>query len=299
MNSDDLIKKWLNDELTEEERLLFNKLDDAQFNKQIIDGAQHFKASNYSQIDDFSTFKARYDNTVKKTYWLNPLLKIASVVVIALGIYFTFFFDQQTQVQTLVGEKQTIELPDHSTVTLNALTEVAFDKKKWKDNRKIELNGEAYFRVTKGKTFDVVTNQGVVTVVGTQFNVKEREHYFEVKCFEGIVKVVSDTITRFLKAGDTYQILNGTFKEGKTIVKAPKWTENISVFEAIPIKEVFAELERQYNIEITYNVDSNRLFTGGFVHDNLKNALMAITKPMNLTYEMSSPTLIVIHEKKD
>jgi ferric-dicitrate binding protein FerR (iron transport regulator) len=299
MDLDDLEKKWLNDELTDEEKLLFNKRNNAQFNQQIIEGAQHFKASHFYQIDDFKTFKARYNSTVKKIYWLNPLLKIASVVVIAFGIYFAFFFNHLTQVQTLVGEKQTIELPDHSIVTLNALTEVAFDKKKWKDNRKIKLNGEAYFRVTKGKTFDVVTSQGVVTVVGTQFNVKEREHYFEVKCFEGIVKVVSDTITRFLKAGDTYQILNGTFKEGKTIVKAPKWTDNISVFEAIPIKEVFAELERQYNIEIVYKVDSNRLFTGGFVHDDLKNAIIAITKPMNLTYEMSSPTLIVIHEKKD
>ena len=61
-------------------------------------------------------------------------------------------------------------------------------------------------------------------------------------------------------------------------------------------KLVLAELERQYNIEITYkNININRLFTGGFEHDNLGNALIAITKPMNLTYELSSSNLVILH----
>ncbi len=302
MNTEDLIKKWLNDELSEEERLLFNKLDDAQFNEQIIEDAKRFKASNFSKAKGFESFKTNYDRKnvpVRKLYWLSPLLKIASIIIIALGVYFTFFFDHLTHVQTLASEKQTIELPDHSTVTLNALTQVEFDKRNWQSNRKLKLNGEAYFKVAKGKTFDVVTDQGIVTIVGTQFNVKERYHYFEVKCFEGVVKVTSDTITRFLRAGDIYQILNGKFTQGKTVAQVPKWTENMSVFEAIPIKEVFAELERQYNIEVNYNIDSNRLFTGGFVHDNLENALIAVTQPMNLTYVRSSSNLVMIHEKKD
>ncbi|MFH4964146.1 FecR family protein [Gaetbulibacter sp. M235] len=302
MNSEDLVKKWLNNELSEEEKQLFNKLDDAQYNEQIIESAKYFRASNFSNIDDFKSFKTNYNGQnipVRKLYWLNPLLKIASIVIIALGVYFTFFFNHLTQVQTFASEKQSIELPDHSLVTLNALTQVKFDKRNWQDNRKLKLNGEAYFKVTKGKTFDVITDQGVITVVGTQFNVKDRYQYFEVKCFEGIVKVTSDTITRFLKVGDTYQILNGKFTQGKTVAQAPKWTENRSVFDAIPIKEVFAELERQYNIEISYNLDSNRLFTGGFVHDNLENALIAVTHPMNLTYVRSSSNLVVIHEKKN
>jgi hypothetical protein len=57
-------------------------------------------------------------------------------------------------------------------------------------------------------------------------------------------------------------------------------------------------MERQYNIEITYkNINTSRLFTGGFVHDNLENALISVTKPMNLTYEMSSSNLVILHEE--
>lgn len=302
MDSEELIKKWLNNELSDEEKRMFDSLDDAHLNNFIIEKAQLFKASNFSKVNDFDIFKIQYNQQkipVKKLNWIYPWLKIASIIVIGLGVYFTFFFNQTIQFETLASNKVEIELPDHSLVMLNALSHLEYNKRNWKDNRQINLNGEAFFKVAKGKTFDVITEHGVVTVVGTQFNIKERENYFEVKCFEGIVKVTSDTIIRFLKAGDTYKILNGLFSEGKTFSKTPNWIENRSVFEAIPIKEVFAELERQYNIEISYNSHSNRLFTGGFVHNNLENALNTITQPMNLTYEMTSSNLVVIHEKEN
>ena len=41
--------------------------------------------------------------------------------------------------------------------------------------------------------------------------------------------------------------------------------------------------------------DTARLFSGGFVHNNLENALMSITEPMNLTFEISSPNQVLIY----
>jgi hypothetical protein len=38
------------------------------------------------------------------------------------------------------------------------------------------------------------------------------------------------------------------------------------------------------------------LFTGSFVHNNLENALKAVTQPMNMTYELNPSNLVVIHE---
>ena len=303
MDKDYLIEKWLKEELNDAEKDMFSKLDDAQLNEHIIETAQHFKASHFSKSDDFNTFKTQYKPSkapVKKLNGFSPLLKIASVVIIGLGIYFTFFSSTPTYVETLAGEKSAIELPDHSKVALNALSSIEFNTKNWDGNRFLKLDGEAYFMVAKGKTFAVQTKSGTVTVVGTQFNVKQRENYFEVTCFEGIVEVTSDTITRKLLAGDTYQILNGKFTQGKIVASAPKWRENRSEFEAIPIKEVLSELERQYNIQVTFkNININRLFTGEFVHNNLENALIAITQPMNMTYELSSSNLVIIHGKEN
>ncbi|MEZ4796195.1 MAG: FecR family protein [Flavobacteriaceae bacterium] len=299
MNKDYLIEKWLKGELTEAEKQSFSQLDDAEFNQYIIDNAKLFKASHNSTISDFNTFKNRYyskNTTVKTLNWWSPLLKIASIVVIALGIYFTFFNNPETVFKTVASEKINFELPDRSIVELNAQSKITFNSKNWQSNRLLNLHGEAYFKVTKGKVFDVKTRQGLVTVVGTQFNVKQRDNYFEVKCFEGIVKVTSNNITKQLLAGDTFQILNGVLSEGKTDAKSPKWIDNMSEFDAIPFKEVLAELERQYNIQVSVkSVDANRLFTGGFMHNNLENALKAITQPMNLSYELNLSNLVVIH----
>jgi len=301
MNKDILIKKWLNDELNDTEKVAFEKLDDAQINLAILENAKYFKASNFLEVDDFNTFKQHYysqKQPAKKLFELSTFLKIAGVLVIAFGVYFAFFFNNETQIKTLAGEKTTVELPDKSQVFLNALSSIEYNESKWKDKRLLKLYGEAYFKVAKGKKFDVVTSSGIVTVVGTKFNVKQRLNYFEVKCFEGIVRVSSNTIERLLHAGDTYQILNNTFIESKTTAVLPKWTTNLSDFEAIPFKEVLAELERQYNIQIkSEDVNTNRLFTGGFVHNNLENALIAITQPMNITYELSSSNQVVIRGK--
>lgn len=299
MDKELLLKKWLNDDLTQVEAKTFKESEDYVFNQEIIDTAKLFKASEFYNIEDFETFKAKYNaqkTPVKKLHWLAPMLKIASVLVIAFGVYFSFFFNSNIEISTLASQKTTIELPDQSQVVLNALSTISYHKKDWNDNRILKLDGEAYFKVEKGKTFDVVTSQGKVTVVGTQFNVKQRDDYFEVKCFEGIVNVQSANITRQLWAGDTYRIIDGKFTETKILSTTPEWTKNTSVFNVIPIKEVIAELERQYNIEvITKKMNNDRLFTGGFKHTNLNDALTSITQPMNLTYEIVSSNQVVIN----
>lgn len=300
MEKEILIKKWLNNELSDSEKESFGKLGDFEINQAIVDNAEYFKASNFSEIEDFENFKKRYNSKkkpVRKLQWVNPFLKIASVLVIVFGLYF-IFHNSITQVKTAAGEKITAILPDSSQVLLNALSSIEYKPDKWNEKRSLRLDGEAYFKVAKGKKFDVVTESGVVTVVGTEFNVKQRANFFEVKCFEGKVNVVSDTIERMLHPGQTFRILNQNFYEGVTTAATPKWAANMSDFESVPFKEVLAELERQYNIKIiNKNVNVDRLFTGGFVHHDLENALISITQPMNMTYELSASNQVIIRGK--
>jgi len=303
MIEDDLLKKWLNDELTDAEKKVFSKQEDFAFNQDIIDKAKHFKASDFSKADDFEIFKAKYKvrSSVKRLNWLKPVLRVASVLVIGFAIYFTMFLnDSLVKERTHLAEKTTIKLPDLSSVTMNADSEITYDKDSWFDNRALNLKGEAYFKVAKGKTFDVITDNGVVTVVGTKFNVKTRSDYFEVICYEGIVKVMSDTITRQLLVGDTYRILNSKFSQDKVEVIQPEWVENRSSFRAVPLKEVVSELERQFNVKVTFkDTKTTRLFSGGFTHNDLEKALSAITEPMNLTYKISSSNQVLIYGYTD
>lgn len=298
MIEDDLLKKWLNDDLTDTEKEVFSKDADYAINQNIIDKAQYFKASQFSKADDFETFKNayQYKSSIKRINWVKPMLRIASVLVVGLAIYFTVFNTDSVEASTLTSEKITLRLPDLSEVTLNADSEIIYDAKSWNSKRRLSLKGEAYFKVAKGKTFDVISQSGVITVVGTEFNVKARNDYFEVTCYEGLVKVTSDTITRQLTAGDTYRILSKRFSEAKTADREPQWTKNRSSFKSIPFNEVVEELERQYTVKIAFKyTDTTRLFSGGFVHNNLENALVSITQPMNLTFEISLPNQVLIH----
>ena len=302
MIEDDLLKKWLNDELTDAEKVAFSKQEDYALNSAIINDAICFKASEFSEVHDFNTFKNTYQNRpkVKSMNWIKPLIRVAAMVIILLGIYFTLFNKDLVEERTLAKEKTTISLPDLSQVTLNADSEIKYSFDSWNSKRQLNLKGEAYFKVANGKTFDVNTAHGVVTVVGTEFNVKARDNYFEVVCYEGVVRVVSDTITRQLLAGDTYRILHKLFIEGKTSDVKPLWTIDRSRFKAVPLNEVFKELERQYNIKVDYkNINTTRLFTGSFAHNNLEKALFAITQPMNLTFKISSPNQVLINGNTD
>lgn len=302
MEKDYLIKQWLNNSLTDDEKETFIQSEDYSFYKDIVYNAEYFKASKQQKVVDFETFKENYQakKSANKTInWYKPLLKIAAILVVAIGVYFTFLFNPMTEVSTLANQKTTVELPDASLVTLNALSDVSFSKSKWEKHREVNLNGEAYFDVEKGKTFDVLTTDGVVTVVGTKFNVKQRANYFEVQCYEGIVKVTSGLKVETLLAGDTFRIIQNNVTSGKISDLEPQWIKNSSSFDAVPLKEVFAELERQYDISINVsNINTNRLFTGGFEHKNLENALISITQPMDLTYDIITANKVVINDTK-
>ena len=299
MNKENLVKKWLADELTDAEREAFEQLDDFQLHKDILDNAANFKSSGFSQIDDFKTFSKRLDEVaspVRKINWVKPFLRIASVFVIGFSLYYFFLFNNVIEVQTLASVKTTIELPDASTVIVNAMSEVRYSKRKWQQKRELELQGEAFFDVAKGSKFSVITSEGTVSVLGTQFNVKQRGSYFEVECFEGIVKVTSQNTSEQLKAGDRYRFSNGQASLGKTLYQQPQWTKNVSSFDRIPIFEVIAELERQYNIEVEMDkIQTERLFTGGFVHDNLENALKSIAEPLDLDYTIEARNHVRIY----
>ena len=290
MDKEILIQKWLLGELSEEESKAFNYLEDVSLYKGIVEDASSFKASNFSTMADFDTFKERVmkpETKVRRLNWGKPMLRIASAVVFAFGIYYFFLSNNLTEVQTLVAEKNTIELPDASQVVLNALSEISYNEKEWDEKREIKLEGEAFFDVAKGAKFDVITPDGTVSVLGTEFNVKQRDGFFEVACFEGTVKVVANGQTEILQQGDNVRFLNGSLKTGKQGYDEPKWTNNMSYFERIPVSEVFAELQRQYAVSISLeNVDGGELFTGGFVHENLENALMAISEPMGLEFKI-------------
>lgn len=298
MDKETLIKKWLNHDLTPEEQRAFEALDDYE-NLVKLDGALHkFKAPELDSDYVFENISNHINKKQEvKTNWVKPILRIAAVLAICFSVYY-FTTSTDTHIATLTSEKTNLTLPDASMVTLNSKSTLTYNDKKWEDNRNLDLKGEAFFKVTKGEKFTINTSQGNVTVLGTEFNVNSRDGLFNVTCYEGSVKVITDLKTDILKPGDNFLILDGKYiATEKETLRKPKWLNNESHFKSMPFKYVLKEFERQYNVTIdSKTIDTNVLFTGSFTHKNKDLALKSITLPLNIKYSIKNQLIELSRE---
>lgn len=285
MEREELIRKWLDNELNPKELQLFKELDDYADLIRISNGVQKFKSDSFNTDLELSNLKKVIAAKNQRKNWLKPLTAIAAAIVVLFGVYYSFLL-QETEVSTLASQKQEIILPDNSNVSLNSLSSLTYNEKNWDTQREVSLQGEAFFNVEKGATFNVKTETGLVTVVGTQFIVKDREELFEVICYEGAVRVDHNGQSILLKQGDRYIKMEGVAtSQTKTNQQSPSWITNTSTFKSLPYSAVIAEFERQYDIEIiATDIDSKQLFTGSFIHNDIDIALKSITLPLNLEY---------------
>jgi ferric-dicitrate binding protein FerR (iron transport regulator) len=300
MDKNYLIKKWLDNDLNSEEQKAFDALEDKAFLNEIIDEGKRFKGQNTSKVTAFENLEKGLAQKPEKTFnWTKTLLKIAAVFVIGFGLYSLFSKEQHSTFETQLAQTEQITLPDNSMVTLNQLSQIEFDDN-WDKERNVHLKGEAYFKVAKGRRFDVKTDFGTVSVLGTQFNVTARDSIFSVICYEGLVQVVHNNKTTKLPAGKAYRIINGITEAIDVTVIQPEWLQNMKVFEQASIADVFASIEQHYNVKIVTNtIDNSILFTGAFELDNLDNALKATTKSLNLTYVINNKNEVVIKNAKE
>ena len=299
MNKESLILKWLDNDLSPEELEAFKALEDYEAIIKLSNYSKGFKAPEYNTDKALQTVLTNIKKQPnRQTNWLSPLLKIAAILAICFGAYY-YTTTLDTTINTHYAEKSLIQLPDHSEVNLNALSKITYNPKQWtKDNRSLKLEGEAFFKVKKGSTFNVVTTSGIVSVVGTEFNVKQRQNYFEVTCYEGLVNVTFNSAETKLKAGDSFLIINNKPIERLTLnAKKPDWLNNVSSFISVPLSEVLDEFERQYNVKIdAKTIKQDELFSGKFTHNDISIALLSITQPLQLRYKKVNKTIILTRE---
>ncbi len=227
---------------------------------------------------------------------------LAVAAAVLLGVVGIWWFTREdnfsftdTAYQTKVGENKEVKLPDGSVVTLNAMSKLGFAAADWQDGRKVALDGEAFFKAKKGKTFTITTDQGSVQVVGTIFNVYARGEELEVKCSEGKVQVTNHEATErvLLKAGEQVAILRGKMQKREGVSFYPKWFKGESTFRSASLERVFGEMERQYGVKVLADSLGERTFSGKFVNNDLKKAVKMVCDPMKLNCEVRGDTVFV------
>ncbi len=283
------LAKWLNNELSEAELKEFKNSEEYASYMRILEASSLLEAPEFDAEKAWKDFQDHKKDRSIKVVRLRPyqkLMRIAATVAVLFVISYFYINSLDETISTQYAQRETVILPDASEVILNAGSEITFSEKKWDQQRNIKLEGEAFFKVAKGKKFTVSTDQGTVTVLGTEFNVEQRQGFFEVTCYEGLVSVSYNKQDTKLEAGNSFVAFNGNIIESHDLESnQPSWINDESSFRSIPLKFVLSELERQYNIEVTTkDIDTVQLFTGTFSNTNLNLALESISAPYQIEY---------------
>jgi len=161
-------------------------------------------------------------------------------------------------INTSTGRQSFVTLSDGTKVWLNAASSLKFPVSFTKKEREVELDGEAYFEVSKGKrTFKVITNGQEIEVLGTHFNVNayRDNNYVRTTLLEGSVKVNSPKSKQsvLLKPGEQgIRDNNGLSVKQVDVWEVIGWKRGMFIFSNEPIHAVMKEISRWYNVDITY-----------------------------------------------
>ena len=302
MDNKEKIRKWLDGELTASEKKSFEATEEFAQYRKLLNAVDNFAAPEYNCEEEYKSLSKNHEAGKKISLYrkVRPVLKFAAVFVFM--VLLAYFIYEQSNLQSGEGEwiaqQNELILPDSSSVTLNADSRIRFSDENWGSERNVELQGEAFFRVKKGSWFHVGTNQGSVSVLGTEFSVKDRNNYYEVSCYSGSVQVKSGNNSVIMHPGSVFRIINKKVEQYPLSLKPePNWLTGESSFNSVPVQFVLEELERQYNVSVqTANVDPKRLFSGSFPHNNLDLALKSVTFPMNLEYQINGKKIEITFE---
>nr|WP_121269566.1 FecR family protein [Pedobacter schmidteae] len=176
-------------------------------------------------------------------------------------------------IATPKGGQYQILLPDGSRVWLNAASSLRYPAQiNSSRERRVELNGEAYFEIAKAdrKPFIVATAEQEVMVLGTHFNVKSYADDGSTKTtlLEGSVQVkakVNGISVVILKPGQQSELKQDGIKV--VAVEAEDeidWKNGDFVFKEENLESMMRKIARWYDVQIVYqeNVPKNITLEG-------------------------------------
>ncbi|AVM53155.1 FecR family protein [Bacteroides zoogleoformans] len=242
------------------------------------------------------------------------LRKIAlRIVGVAAAVVITFFLTtlyveqsiqgaRQNQIVVPQGQRVNLTLSDGTTVWLNAKTEMKYPQSfKGADKRVVQVNGEAYFEVTKnaGKPFVVETSKGRVEVLGTKFYVSAYDHAdkFEIALMEGSVRVLTAHGNLVLSPNQR-AILSNNLLFCKSIedIDVFRWRDGLFCFKDLPLEKVLKLFETYY--DVSFVVENKKIpdtrLNGKFrLIDGVDYALRVLQKEIKFSFSRDRESNVI------
>ncbi len=303
-----LIQRWI--ESSNKNKILFeniqsdwNKINLAKNMKEVdVDNAwENLKQRILQEEPEVIPMRElRQEN--KLTIYLYRTLQIAASILIVIGMSFgiyKIFSDSGISDNTIIksGSDNTssLILPDGSKVYLNSNTIIKYPERFGKDSRNIYLKGEAYFDVTGNpdKPFVVNTNNALIKVLGTSFNINTKTANNKLEVF-----VESGNVQLSQKSNNENNILIEPgyigVLSGNTLIKSKNndinylaWKTRYLIFRDTKLGIVAEKIESVYNTSIKFNNKeiADCPLTATFNNASLDSILNVIEGTFNIEIE--------------
>ena len=215
---------------------------------------------------------------------------------------------KMNEVETPVGGKISLMLPDGSKVWLNSVSNIKFPTRFEGKERKVMINGEAYFEIAKNKEMPFIVEvlgKQKITVLGTHFNIEAYTDESEVSTtlMEGSIQVKTNSSNNavVLKPGQQSVVSGKSISTRKDvdIQEVLAWKENNFLFNQTPMPEIAKDLTRWYGVEVIIDAAAKtETFSGKIPRsDDIQTLLKIFEKTNTIKYTIIG-NQIKIYRKK-
>lgn len=192
-----------------------------------------------------------------------------------------------------------ITLSDGTKVWVNAQSKLNFPAQFSGDERRVSLEGEAYFEVAHDakKPFYVDSKAGEIKVLGTHFNVFAYHDDIRATLVEGKVEVRQQENKLELNPGEFASLSkNNMIKGNADIQQDLAWHKNEFYFKKETIVNIAHQLSRWYDLDVKFrgNVQLNKEYSGSIQRDvKLSQVLEMLSYVSDLRFEVHGKELII------
>lgn len=229
----------------------------------------------------------------RKTIWLTVALGTAAAAAAIIVFFFSNLFNLnviENSVSTSFAEVNSVYLPDSSCIILNPNSTLDYKFENISGVRSVSLNGDALFKVKKGKLFTVNFDGGEVKVTGTAFYVSAySKDLIQVDCTEGSVEVTLENKLIKLAAGQGVKSYKGQLSETYmcNIDDVNERTSGIFNWNKVNLSEPVELIGYRFGYETVIDKSlSERSFSGKVDLNNLNDGLLIISLAMDINYSV-------------
>ncbi|MEM7371855.1 MAG: FecR domain-containing protein [Bacteroidota bacterium] len=294
-----LLSKWLAGTLTEAEKAQLAQSEDLSSLRVVVNDIASWSVGEWDTAQGLALLKRQQAERKKRSMRRRISYSIAAGigVLLIVATLWQILIPGTVQVRTGIAEVKELVFPDGSLMKLDAMTQVSYNKNKWAEARHVTLQGQAFFDVKAGNSFEVHTPSGVVSVLGTRFNIKAVTEHLLVECYSGNVQVAIESDQQIIGSGEKLSLVDGVLRKQSHSRTVPDWEDSLSIYEETPLQEVVQDLSRYFEVDIQLpNQYAHLAFSGQVSQTDLTLALKSIFLPMGIDYSQEDKGRVVIRQ---